>query len=115
MTRTREFIKEAMYNGTVCKPEDGSDTKPCYNGPCCTTNSGENCVFPFTYDGITYDKCIEDCEENDDEGWCATEVDSNGIAKVWDRCRHNCYLSSESGFAFAYQHWHISTCSEISF
>lgn len=95
MSRTREVIQEGRHNGTLCKSEDGIDTRPCYNGPCCTTDTGKDCMFPFNYDGATYDKCIEDCEEDDGDGWCPTELDSNGNAKEWDRCRHNCYLSSK--------------------
>ena len=96
MTRTREVI----HNGTLCSAEDAVDTKPCYNEACCTTNSGKECRLPFKYDGATYYECIEDCEENDGKGWCATEVDNNTNAMEWERCKHYCDLSGGRDMAY---------------
>ena len=42
----------------------------------CKTVGGENCVFPFTYDGRTYSGCTLDGGES--KLWCATGVDNSG-------------------------------------
>jgi len=47
----------------------------------CLTNGGKNpfapCVFPFTYDGVTYFGCPKDLFEAD-KRWCSTKTDSKG-------------------------------------
>merc|ERR1712194_434898 len=53
----------------------------------CKTNSNKPCVFPFIYEGVTYDSCTN---VDHDEPWCSTEVDSNGEHSMlnWDMfCR----------------------------
>ena len=85
--------RTVIQGGSQCRPEDASETKPCYNEPCCTTNKGKECRFPFKYDGATYFECIKDCEEDDGNGRCATEVDNNTNVMEWERCNRNCNLS----------------------
>ncbi|XP_040582863.1 72 kDa type IV collagenase [Lepeophtheirus salmonis] len=57
------------------------------NGQCTTTN-GDNCIFPFNYNGVRYVKCT-----NVDYGntlWCATSLFSNGDAQGYGTCANNC-------------------------
>jgi len=51
----------------------------------CTTLSGHLCVFPFTYQGVTYEKCTYARSERP---WCATEVNRDNvvITNKWDDC-----------------------------
>lgn len=47
----------------------------------CLTNGGPNpgkeCIFPFTFQGITYTGCALDLDDLS-KTWCSTKVDSNG-------------------------------------
>lgn len=38
-------------------------------------DAGKPCIFPFTYNSITYTECAEETGMK----WCATEVDADGI------------------------------------
>ena len=61
---------------TTCKTRDGY-------GPC---------IFPFIYEGKTYEKCTTDGFSLDDDPWCPYEVDENGvysgglISGKWNYC-----------------------------
>ena len=54
---------------------------------------GQECVFPFKYKGITYNKCTKVDSEND-KSWCAyditpgTEVIADG--QHWGDCSEEC-------------------------
>jgi len=52
---------------------------PCDGHPdtCAVSNSGKECIFPFTYFGVTYNGCVED-SSNPGLRWCSTKVDSDG-------------------------------------
>jgi alkaline phosphatase D len=55
---------------------------------CDTTGDGifqRECILPFIYEGVTYDDCTTD---NDDNLWCATFVDSVGnyFPGEWGYC-----------------------------
>ena len=51
----------------------------------CKTVSGpspnESCIFPFKYDGITFDECATEgiAEGEIITPWCSTLVDENGV------------------------------------
>ena len=51
----------------------------------------EDCVFPFTYLGKTYNKCTKDHSENG-KSWCAYEVNHDGVAVdgKWEDCNPGC-------------------------
>merc|ERR1712158_244392 len=57
----------------------------------CKTNTKKNCVFPFSYEGVTYNKCTNAGSENG-AAWCATEVDANGevVRNTWEDCEEGC-------------------------
>ncbi|CAK0848067.1 unnamed protein product [Prorocentrum cordatum] len=60
-------------------------------GPCVVTESGDPCVFPFTYAGIIYMTCTD--VENTQK-WCAVAVDSRGELDSkdgsWGQCATSC-------------------------
>jgi len=51
----------------------------------CVTSSGpstgQNCVFPFTWNGVTHSSCADWIYGGQPAGtrWCSTQVDSNGV------------------------------------
>ena len=50
-------------------------------------HSDDCCVFPFTYNDITYNQCTH----YHDQAWCATEVDADGNYNGnWKVCNKNC-------------------------
>jgi len=59
----------------------------------CLTVGGESCVFPFTYQEVTYNGCTD---VSDPEGklWCATKVDQDGnyilFSEAYGHCRPSC-------------------------
>jgi len=57
----------------------------------CKTNTKKNCVFPFTYEGVTHNKCTNAGSENG-ASWCATEVDADGevVRNTWEDCEEGC-------------------------
>ena len=47
---------------------------------CYTKDEYGPCVFPFTYEGKSYEKCTEECTFNcEGNPWCAYEVDASGV------------------------------------
>merc|ERR1712227_1033829 len=52
----------------------------------CLTQQGTTCIFPFTYKGVTYDKCT--FADSPQDAWCATGVDTLGnvITNMWQNC-----------------------------
>ena len=53
------------------------------------------CLFPFTFDGKTYDACTD---ETDPDGrfWCSTKVDRSGnhIINNWGYCSDECVATT---------------------
>jgi hypothetical protein len=60
--------------------------------PACGAQSKQPCVFPFVYDGNTYEECVQ--LGQDVQAWCALSVDANGTCTDgcadyginWDFC-----------------------------
>ena len=50
-------------------------------------DSGKPCIFPFEWNGETYDNCAHD--PDDGYSWCATQ--SNMIGKHWGICNPCCF------------------------
>ena len=53
------------------------------------TTSGDDCVFPFTYDGVEYKHCTT---VDQDRSWCATVSSINNFnnANRWGYCDITC-------------------------
>ena len=51
----------------------------------------KKCVFPFKYEGKTYNKCTRDNSENR-KSWCAFKVNRAGVAVngKWADCDKGC-------------------------
>ena len=48
----------------------------------CETKTDQECDFPFTYKGKTYENCTTDALDDKtkaDKAWCATETDEDGV------------------------------------
>ena len=53
----------------------------------CTTDGGQRCIFPFIYDGKTYDNCTEPGGYRN-RPWCAYTVTYQNKYDDWDYCRY---------------------------
>jgi hypothetical protein len=53
----------------------------------CVTIEKTICVFPFTFNGVTYNGCT-DFESS--TFWCATKTLSNGVLTEWGTCTDKC-------------------------
>merc|ERR1711999_44223 len=44
-------------------------------------DTGSACIFPFTFNGVTYVSCAEWVYGGDNQGqkWCSTKVDASGV------------------------------------
>ena len=58
----------------------------------CKANGGENCIFPFTYDGISYKECTwTDSYWYNNDAWCAIEADeTTHEVRKFDNCGPYC-------------------------
>ncbi|XP_059099182.1 phenoloxidase-activating enzyme 1-like [Tigriopus californicus] len=79
------------YTGDGYDNVGGGDFDTQSFGSYCTTKSGPRphqiCVFPFIFNGKSYDKCTTFSDPNN-ESWCSTLVDSTGthITGNWGYC-----------------------------
>ena len=77
----------------------------------CRTKSGPNprkrCIFPFHFNGKTYNGCAKHPKDNNNELWCSTKVDRNGNHVVgqnqYGYCNKFC-PSDNSGSGGTQQH-----------
>ena len=56
----------------------------------CHSSNGYPCLFPFFYQGKSYNACII---LNHDQYWCGTSYDSNGEDFYWGHCNKNCPIA----------------------
>ena len=54
----------------------------------CKTEEGLSCVFPFIYEGVTYNSCTK---EGEDYHWCATSVNEDLTYDGFGFCEESCY------------------------
>ena len=84
----------------------------------CQTVEGKKCVFPFVYNGNTYNGCTID-ESVDDLAWCATGVDRNRKVydEAWGDCKSGCpgYGGNENIFLIISYFIDFFYCSILSF
>ena len=67
------------------------------------TSSEKSCVFPFIYEGNTYEECTT--VGDGESAWCATEVNSDGEYTDYGVCRGPC----ETLFADTFSEHHFGT------
>ena len=65
----------------------------------CKTSNGYICVFPFIYQGKTYNKCTFEQLLPEGEGyqqpWCAYVTNANNsVMEKWDYCKEHCSLTT---------------------
>ena len=80
----------------------------------CSTQSGDSCVFPFTYRGKTYSQCITTGDIND-KPWCSISTNSKGVhiegINTWGYCKkslschiwicsNKCYMICTNKFVY---------------
>eukprot|EP00928_Gymnodinium_smaydae_P028841 TRINITY_DN21893_c0_g2_i3.p1 TRINITY_DN21893_c0_g2~~TRINITY_DN21893_c0_g2_i3.p1 ORF type:complete len:2987 (+),score=534.14 TRINITY_DN21893_c0_g2_i3:39-8963(+) len=74
-TRAAEFRAMCESNASVM-----------FNGPKCETESNQQCVFPFTFNNVTYRKCTY-TNSPGAKAWCSLETDADGNhAGQWNYC-----------------------------
>ena len=56
------------------------------------TSIGDQCVFPFTYLGKTYDSCVK--TDNAECEWCPSKLDAPGD---WGCCNDACPKTIDKG------------------
>jgi len=56
----------------------------------CRTHSGQQCVFPFVYNGTQFHQCTR--QDNKGRHWCATSTWANGsyVEGEWGDCLSSC-------------------------
>ena len=61
----------------------------------CLTESNEKCIFPFTFNNVTYCECTWDYSNTP---WCSTEVDSLGVHVGGSKgiCSSGCRIKQKS-------------------
>ena len=83
----------------------------------CLTSGGKvvgaPCVFPFTYNGVTYTDCTS---VDDGQAWCSTATDDDGnhINNFWGYCGYNCLLSQQTTEPTAFTSESSDVTSETS-
>jgi len=57
----------------------------------CQTVQGSQCIFPFTYKGVTHNSCTK-VDSDNGAAWCATELQPNGevVNNKWEDCGELC-------------------------
>ena len=63
----------------------------------CLGDNGEPCIFPFNYQGQTFDECTT-FDANAGKAWCAVAVKENGDMSSWK----NCIMASCAGLQSAH-------------
>ena len=62
----------------------------------CKTKNGTSCIFPFTYNDVTYTKCTT--VDSPAGAWCSLKVDAFGVQPdgdfgvVKDYCSDSCLI-----------------------
>ena len=107
VTTVLPWIKQILRSDSICKPvadnidivtvDDIDEVENVKLDPvpneCLTTgggNAGKICVFPFKFDGVTYNGCTTVI---DDKLWCST-LTNNGVhvggQNQWGYCNSQC-------------------------
>ncbi|XP_040579517.1 uncharacterized protein [Lepeophtheirus salmonis] len=91
----------------------------------CSTSTGENCLFPFSYDGQTFHQCTT--VENGDQPWCATYVNERRETEKWGNCEAGCPIGTtvpgacpttngqQCRFPFVYRGQTYNKCTTVDY
>ncbi|XP_040580268.1 uncharacterized protein [Lepeophtheirus salmonis] len=91
----------------------------------CSTSTGENCQFPFSYDGQTFEECTT--VENGDQPWCATYVNERRETEKWGNCEAGCPIGTtvrgscpttngqQCRFPFVYRGKTYNKCTNVDY
>jgi len=76
----KSLTSQWLSNKTACSTV-GQDAESFRHGP--------ECVFPFKYNGVSYNSCIK---ADQPSHWCYTQVDAegNGVRWKWGNCADDC-------------------------
>lgn len=74
-----------LDDSQACSPKPGSDICKTVSG----ARVGQECLFPFTYEGEEYKECIT---LDDTSPWCSVKLDENQtfINPEWGSCDKAC-------------------------
>merc|ERR1711970_1069364 len=77
------FLFSTMLASSLAQPATRSLNTRVPNP--CSTHTGDQCVFPFTYQGVEYLRCTY---ADSPTPWCATQVDDAGVVVTnrWGDC-----------------------------
>ena len=68
----------------------------------CETKTDQDCVFPFKFNGKTYENCTTDVlgDSQTPNAWCATETDESGamVEGKFGECDLNSCKYAKTGF-----------------
>merc|ERR1719205_498798 len=78
------FLFSTMLASSLAQPATRSLNTRAVPNPC-STHTGDQCVFPFTYQGVEYLRCTY---ADSPTPWCATQVDDAGVVVTnrWGDC-----------------------------
>ena len=67
----------------------------------CLGENGDPCIFPFNYQGQTFDECTT-FDANAGKAWCAVAVNENGDMSSWKNCIMASCLGVKTNFLCKY-------------
>merc|ERR1712183_37471 len=78
----------------------------------CRTIKGDQCIFPFTYKGVTYKTCTK---ADSELAWCATEVHPSGKGDCDESCPTECLTRQNNPcvFPFTYKGEVHNQCTKV--
>ena len=94
---TSTYLGGQYYNYKYCSAEDldyDSEVDSDSEGSTYTIG-GEECSFPFKYDGVTYYGCTT--QDYGNIPWCATETDASNNVVDWNYCQDDGTSATGSG------------------
>merc|ERR1712183_199361 len=73
---------------------------------------GDQCIFPFTYKGVTYNTCTK---ADSELAWCATEVHASGKGDCDESCPTECLTRQNNPcvFPFTYKGEVYNQCTKV--
>ena len=89
-----DYVNDALLGASPYKKQADESKKLVSKWERTGLLDGIVCIFPFIYDGVTYNTCTW---AGNTKAWCATSVDDEGNYHGWGNCRPNCPGSNQPG------------------